>query len=87
MVTLFVLLTDQSDGSFDVDYVLDPAVIDALEKASDAGRMDYDDYGCAGGDFSYRTITLPAGCTAESMGISVLTMEDIEQFIDEEDEE
>lgn len=80
-MNLYVLIRGNGDGSNSLVYVIDPNVIVKMEQLHDDEIMDYDNGGYVDGDgFHYGCITLPDGCTPESLGIRVMTMEDISHY-------
>lgn len=80
-MNLYILIRDLGDGSNGLKYVLDPNVILKMEQLHDDEIMDYDNGGFSDGDgFHYDYITVPDGSTPESLGISVMTMEDIAHY-------
>ena len=85
--TLYLLVNNGGDGSYSVSYVMDPEVIRFLDNAESNGKLDYDSPGCDGDGFHYDTLEIPVECTEESLGISVMTMEDAKNMIDDEEEE
>lgn len=74
---LYILISNGGDGSYSPQYVLDPAVIEELERQDDVGELGESWYD--GDGFHYDTVTVPDGSTAESLGISVIDLEDIQQ--------
>lgn len=85
---LYLLICDGSDGSFSIQYCLDESLIDRLSDLDAEGKLDYDDVGCAGGSFGFRTINVPDGSTAESLGISesyFLTPEEVAELEGDDD--
>lgn len=78
---LYVLVSDGGDGSYYPRYILDQAVIDELNRQDEEGTLP--DHYSDGDGFHYNTINVPDDSTPESLGISVITLEDIS---DEDDE-
>lgn len=85
---LYILVKDGGDGSYYPCYVLDVDVIVRLQELADTDVMDYENgWGVDGDGFHYSTINIPDGTTAADLGVSVITMEDVDlRFGQEEDE-
>jgi hypothetical protein len=80
---LYVLVSNNGDGSFSTQYTFDDELLGKLEEAHDNGLMDSENgVGCDGDGFHYDTLTVPAECTADSLGISVLDDDFADQFSD-----
>ena len=70
---LYVLVSDGGDGSYSVQYTLNPDLIKEMNEAYDDERMTYENgMGCDGDGFHYDTINVPADSTAKSLGITVI---------------
>ena len=86
MAKLRVLISDGGDGSYHPVYVLDDLVIKHLQDAYDQGRMDYENgYGVDGDGFHYSTIIVPDDSTAASLGVDLLTIDEVQDFAELED--
>lgn len=85
---LHVLVSDGGDGSYYPQYVLDPKVMERLEDMDARGTLP--DGWSDGDGFHSDWINVPDDSTPESLGISVIKLEDLgsaEDFDDEEDDE
>lgn len=70
MKKLFVITTDNGDGSYSSNYTMDEGHIKAIQEAYDNGEIGYEE-GIGDGDgFHYDTLTVPDECTLESLGIT-----------------
>ena len=78
--TLYILISDNGDGSYSPCFTFDDAAIQRQQERYDAGEIDYTDGAGVDGDgFHYTTLTVPVDCTYESLGISkwsIFTVED-----------
>lgn len=82
---IYILISDNGDGSSSINYVNDPEIINKLNDLDDRGLLDYDN--CAGVDgdgFHYDTITVPDTCTEESLGIKFSSLEQLYSGSDED---
>lgn len=81
---LYVLVCDGGDGSYHPQYILDQKVMDKMNQLDAEGLLP--DGWSDGDGFHLDWINVPDDSTPESLGISVLTMEDLDND-EEEDEE
>ena len=82
---LYVMGKDNGDGSCRVVFVLDRAVINALERKYEEGTLEYTAPGFSGEGLSYDTLNIPSECTPESLGISVWTVEDVKEYLGDDE--
>lgn len=69
--TLYVLVSDGGDGSYNINFTMNQEWIDKQQEAYDEGDVDYEyGIGIDGDGFSYRTINVPKGSTLKSLGIT-----------------
>lgn len=76
MKKLYVLTSNNGDGSSSVCATFDKSLIDEMEDKYQDGTLDFETWSDGDG-FHYNTWTLPEECTAESMGFSELTRDDV----------
>lgn len=67
---LYLLVADGGDGSYYIQYTLDPEVIRMREAAYERGEYEHCDPGVDGDGFHYSTIQVPMDATYESLGIT-----------------
>lgn len=78
MKKLYLLISNNGDGSGSVRATFDKALIDEMEEKCDNNDTDFNYERWADGDgFHYNTWTVPDECTAESMGFYELKREDV----------
>lgn len=76
MKNLYVLISNNGDGSSSIRPTFDKNLVDEMEAKVDEGELDYERW--ADGDgFHYSVWTVPDECTAESMGFRELKREDV----------
>ncbi len=68
--TLFVFVEDGCDGSYSPRFTFNAEWVAKQQERYDNGELDYEDMGIDGDGFHYTTLTVPAECTLESLGIS-----------------
>lgn len=66
---LFILIDDGQDGSYYPRFTFNEEWIAKQEEKEEAGELCSPDLGCDGDGFHYKTLTVPAECTLESLGI------------------
>lgn len=67
---LYILISNNGDGSSSVQFTLDYSVIEKMEKDYDESNPEFDYERWADGDgFHYKTINVPDDSTYESLGI------------------
>jgi len=66
---LFVLISNNGDGSSSAQYTFNAEWIKKKEAAYHNGEFDYDSLGCDGDGFHYDELTVPDECTLASLGI------------------
>lgn len=76
MKTLYVLTSNNGDGSSSVCATFDANLIAKMDEAYGDGTLDFETWSDGDG-FHYSTWTLPDECTPQSMGFSELTDEDV----------
>lgn len=70
MKKLYVLVSNNGDGSYSANFTMNKKWIDKQQVRYNAGESDYEyDVGVDGDGFHYTTLTLPDECTLESLGI------------------
>lgn len=75
---LFVLVGNCGDGSYSINYTFNEDWINQQQTRYDNGESDYEyDLGIDGDGFSYSILTVPKGCTLESLGISDCAEEEV----------
>lgn len=75
---LYIIISNSGDGSFSTNYTLDPDVITELESQESDGTLDFERWSDGDG-FHYDTINVPDGSTAESLGVGLIDLEDVQQ--------
>lgn len=76
MKNLYILISNNGDGSSSVKATFDQALVDEMEQKVDDGQLDYERW--ADGDgFHYSIWTVPDECTPESMGFRELKRENV----------
>ena len=76
MKNLYVLTSNNGDGSSSVQATFSTELIEEMQEKYDSDELDVERW--ADGDgFHYRTWTVPDECTPQSMGFSELTREDV----------
>jgi hypothetical protein len=70
MKKLFILVSDGGDGSYYPQFTMNQEWIDEMIEKDNNGELEYDNLGCDGDGFHFETLTVPAECTLESLGIS-----------------
>lgn len=84
---LYILVKDGGDGSYYPIYVLDTDVIVRLQELADDDVMDYENgWGVDGDGFHYDCVNVPDGTTAADLGVSVITMEDVDRRFGKEED-
>jgi hypothetical protein len=68
MKTLYILTSNNCDGSSSVRATFDGELIKEMEKKYEEGELDSERW-VDGDGFHYNTWTLPDECTPESMGL------------------
>lgn len=77
MKKLYVLVSNNGDGSSSVQATFDEALVKEMEKRYRSGELDTERWSDGDG-FHYTTWTVPDTCTAKNMGIHFpLTREDV----------
>lgn len=76
MKNLYVLTSNNGDGSSSVCATFDKALIDEMETRYREGDFDFETWSDGDG-FHYSTWTVPNECTPENMGFSPLERDDI----------
>jgi hypothetical protein len=72
MKTLYILTSNNGDGSSSIRATFDQSLIDEMEEKYNEGELDSECW--ADGDgFHYETWNVPDECTPESMGFNPLT--------------
>jgi len=67
---LFVLVSDDGDGSYNTRYTFNEAWIDKMDEKDANGELCYPDLGCDGDGFHYDVLNVPVECTLQSLGIT-----------------
>jgi len=76
MKKLYLVISDNGDGSQSIRMTLDDAVIEHLYQMEDDGELD--DCYQSGDGLQVSSVTIPDECTLETLGISYpLTMDSI----------
>lgn len=76
MKKLYVLTSNNGDGSSSVCVTFDEKLIDEMEEKYSDGDFDFETWSDGDG-FHYETWTVPDECTPETMGFSALTRDDV----------
>lgn len=70
MKKLYVLISNNGDGSSSVQYTFNKDWIDEQQRRYDNDESDYEwDIGVDGEGFHYNVLNVPEECTLESLGI------------------
>lgn len=77
--SLYILIRDGGDGSYNPVFTLDKSVIDRLQERDDAGELEHGEPGVDGDGFHYTTLTVPADASYESLGISKYSVVDCDE--------
>lgn len=76
MKNLYILTSNNGDGSSSICATFDEALIQEMEEKYDNGDLDFERW--ADGDgFHYDIWTVPDECTPETMGFRPLTRDDV----------
>ena len=67
---LFVLTSDNGDGSYSTRFTLNEDWILQQQEKYDNGELDCEADGVDGDGFHYQVLTIPDECTLKSLGIS-----------------
>ncbi len=77
MRKLFVLVSNGGDGSYNAQYTMNEAWIAEQQRRYDNDECDCEyDIGIDGDGFHYDVLTVPDGCSLESLGIDFDCAED-----------
>jgi hypothetical protein len=76
MKNLYVLMSNNGDGSSSIRATFDGKLVEEMQNQYDEGELDFETW--ADGDgFHYSTWTVPDECTPESIGFSPLLRENV----------
>lgn len=87
MKKLFILTKDLGDGSYYPAFIMDEEVIRKIEVEMALIEGKYGCLGCDGDGFHYKEVSLPDECTPESLGISVMTWDEVKEYNGWDDDE
>jgi hypothetical protein len=80
---LYILISNGGDGSYYPQYVLDFEVLNLIQEAYDQDLVDYESCpGVDGDGFHWDQINIPDDATPDSLGISVMTVEDVKDMLE-----
>ena len=70
MKKLFVLISDEGDGSYYPHSTFNEEWIERQQEVYDLDELEYNSIGCDGDGFHYTVLTVPDECTLQSLSVS-----------------
>lgn len=83
---IYLLIGSNGDGSYTIHYITDKKLLDRLEAAEDTADFERCP-GLDGDGFHYDTLIIPANWTDDMLEITPATKEDVDYWLDEEEQD